>query len=204
MTGDSQPFRYRESVQAYFESPEVRFAVDQLLARKMSFIPEAFTSNEVADFYKACLAARQTQIDFAQDMFDLWHRIWPELGAGWQPVPYDPADEELSLDPQVRWEEGYFQRNFLLRGTGITAGMWLFLRPSAPSGSEIELGCFLTQGNRTLFKKSNVTHGWSWEKENEYFEFSNDVVVSQTGLDLTSLRAAAQLAVNLIEKLASP
>jgi hypothetical protein len=197
----SQPFMYRESVQAYFESAEVRFAVDQLLAKKMSYVPQAFRPEEIADFYRASLAARQTQIDFAQDMYDLWHCIWPELGAEWQSVPYDPADEELSLDPQVRWEERYFQRNFIRPGTGIMVAIWLFLSPTPPSGSEIVLGCLLRTGNRSLFNKVNVPDGWSWNKDSQFLEFSSEMVHDRNGIDLAPLRMAARLVVNLVNEL---
>lgn len=201
MTVVSQPFMYRESVQAYFESAEVRFAVDQLLAKKMSYVPQAFKPEEVADFYKACLAARQTQIDFAQDMYDLWHCIWPELGAEWQPVPYDPADEELSLDPQVRWEEGYFQRNFIRPGTGIMVAIWLYLSSMPPSGSEIVLGCLLKTEKRSLFNKGNVPDGWSWDKDSQWFELTLEMVHGRNGVDLGPLTKAARLVVNLVNEL---
>lgn len=202
MTLVAKPFVYRESVQAYFESAEVRFPVDQLLTRKMKYVPQTFTGEEVSDFYKACLAARQTQIDYAQDMFDLWHCIWPDLGASWKPAPYDPADDELSLDPQIRWDEGYFQRSFDLGGKGLRASLWLFLSSSSPNGSEIELGCTLMQGARSLFKKGKVLDGWEWDKHNNGFEFSSDVAVSDNGLDLEPFVEAAQRAVGFIEDVA--
>jgi hypothetical protein len=204
MTAQTGPFRYPESLEAYFENAEVRFPVDQLLAKKMSFVPQVFTSGEVTDFYKACLAARQTQVDYAQTLFDLWHRIWPGLGADWEPAPYDPGDKELTLDPQVRWEQQYFQRSFDLKGKRLRANLWLFLTPSSPSGSEIELGCTLVQGSKWLLKKGSMPDGWSWDKDNEGFQFSADVVVAADGLDLVPFAEAARSAVSFIEDFVRP
>lgn len=202
MTETTKPFVYRESVQAFFGSAEVRFSVDQLLAKKIKYVPQTFTRGEVSDFYKACLAARQTQIDFAHDMFDLWHSIWPDLGPNWQPVPYDPGDEELNLDPLVRWEEDYFQRNFALQGNGLRASLWIILSSSSSTGSEIDLGCTLTQGARSLFKRINVPDGWSWDRDDETFRFSTEAGVSANGLDLAPFIAAAENVVDVIHELA--
>jgi hypothetical protein len=199
MTESETPFFYRESVQVYFDSEEVRFAVGQLLARKMKYVPQTFSAGEVSDFYRACLAARQTQIDYALDMFDLWHRIWPTLGVDWQPAPYDPSDADLSLDPQIRWDEGYFQRDFRKPGTDISAHMWMFLSSKAPNGSEIELGCTLVNGSKSLLKKGSMPEGWSWDKDNEGFQFSADVAVAADGLDLTPFVEAAKRAASFIE-----
>lgn len=202
MIGIAKPFVYRESVQAYFGSAEVRFPVDQLLAKKMSFVPQTFTLGEVSDFYKACLAARQTQIDYAQDMFDLWHRIWPEMVPSWQPVPYDSGDEDLSLDPLVRWENNFFQRNFFLPRIGIKANLWIWLSLSSPRGSEVGIGCTLMKGAQTMFKKSNVPEGWSWDKDDKRFTFSTDAGVNENGLDLAPFIAAAQRVMSVIDELA--
>jgi len=199
MTENETPFVYRDSVQAYFDNQEVRFAVDQLVARKIKYVPQTFSAGEVSDFYSACLAARQTQIDYALDIFDLWHRIWPELGAGWQPAPYDPSDDDLSLDPQVRWDEGYFQRDFRKSGTDVTVYKWLFLSSKAQNGSEIELGCTLVQGSKRVLKKGSMPDGWSWDKDNEGFQFSADVVAAADGLDLAPFVEAARRAVSFIE-----
>lgn len=199
MSEIAERFVYRESVRTYFRSAEVRFPVQQLLARKTKYVPQTFSRDEVADFYKACLAARQTQIDYALDMFDLWHCIWPDLGPGWQPVPYDPADDELTLDAQVRWDLEYFQRNFELREKHTTVSMWLFLSSKSPNASEISLGCSLRMGKRSLFGTGNIPNGWSWDKETEAFEFSFDADGADDGFDLTLLIMAAQRAVHLIE-----
>lgn len=199
MSEDKTPFFYRDSVQAYFENSEVRFAVDQLLARKIKYVPQTFSAGEVSDFYKACLAARQTQIDYALDIFDLWHRIWPELGGNWQAAPYDPSDDDLSLDPQVRWDEGYFQRDFRKPGTDITVYLWLFLSSKAQNGSEIELGFTVVQGSKRSLKKGSMPDGWSWDKDNEGFQFAADVAVSDNGFDLAPFAEAAHRAVSFIK-----
>jgi hypothetical protein len=166
---------------------------------RLDRITEARVSNQPGAASEDCLAARQTQVDYAQTLFDLWHRIWPDLGAGWDPAPYEPGDKELTLDPQVRWEQQYFQRSFDLKPKRLRANLWLFLTPSSPSGSEIELGCTLVQGTKWLLKKGSMQDGWSWDKDNEGFQFAADVAVSDNGLDLAPFAEAAHRAVSFIK-----
>ena len=203
MTGKTKPFVYRESVRDYLESPDIRHAVNLLLDRKIGYMPQAFTPKEIADFYKACMAARQTQIDFVRDMVDMWHQVWPTLGGDWKPVPHDPADEELTLDPTVRWSEGFFERRFELKAKGIRADMWLFLADNEASTTDVELGCGLWSGKRPIFKKGSEPDGWEWVKDYKVFRYTNDEIVYRDGLDLAVFRKAAQAAITLIKSLAA-
>ena len=203
MTGKTKPFVYRESVRDYLESPDIRHAVNLLLDRKIGYMPQAFTPKEIADFYKACMAARQTQIDFVQDMVDMWHQVWPTLGGDWKPVPHDPADEELTLDPTVRWSEGFFERRFELKAKGIRADMWLFLANNEASTTDVELGCGLWSGKEPIFKKGSEPDGWEWVKDYKVFRYTNDEIVYRDGLDLAVFRKAAQAAIRLIKSLSA-
>lgn len=203
MTGKPKPFVYRESVRSYLESPEVRHAVNLLLDRKIGYMPEAFTAKQITDFYKACLAARQTQIEFVQDMVDMWHQVWPALGGDWQPVPHDPAVDDLSLDPVVRWSEGYFERRFELKPRGIRADMWLYLGSNEATTSDVELGCGLWSGSRPLFKSGSKPLGWIWDKDDKVFRYTHDEAVYRDGLDLSLFRKAALAAVRLIKSTAA-
>ena len=203
MTGKTKPFVYRESVRDYLESPDIRHAVNLLLDRKIGYMPQAFTPEEIADFYKACMAARQTQIDFVRDMVDMWHQVWPTLGGDWKPVPHDPADEELTLDPTVRWSEGFFERRFELKAKGIRADMWLFLADNEASTTDVKLGCGLWSGKRPIFKKGSEPDGWEWVKDYKVFRYTNDEIVYRDGLDLAVFRKAAQAAITLIKSLAA-
>lgn len=199
MTGKIRPFVYRESVRTYLRSPEVRHAVNLLLDRKIGYMPQAFAPKEIADFYKACLAARQTQIDFVQDMVDMWHDIWPVLKDPWQQVPFDPASEELTLDPAVRWAEGYFQRSFRLAGMNLDAHMWLILGGNEARMTDVELGFSLLKNGRTLLSK-DIIPSWRWDKTDKLFRYDVDDAEYRDGLDLTKFRKAAQAAVRLIKR----
>lgn len=199
MTGKLKPFVYRESVRNYLESPEVRHAVNLLLDRKIGYMPQAFTAKEIADFYKACLAARQTQIEFVQDMVDMWDQVWPALGEDWQSVLHDPAVDDLSLDPVVRWSEGYFERRFELKERGIWVGMWLFLGANEATTSDVELGCGLWNGSKPLFKSGGKPDGWTWDKDEKVFRYTHDEAIYRDGLDLSAFHEAAKAAVRLIE-----
>lgn len=199
MTGKTKPFVYRESVLTYLESPEVRHAVNLLLDRKIGYMPQAFTPKEISNFYKACLAARQTQIDFVQDMVDMWHQVWPGLCGDWKPVPHDPAVDDLSLDPVVRWSEGYFERRFELKAEGVRADMWLYLGANEASTSDVELGCGLWRGSSSLFKKGSPPEGWTWDKDAKVYRYTTDEVGYRDGLDLAAFRKAAQAVVRLIK-----
>ncbi len=198
MTDYSDRFVFRESVLGYLDKPEVRHAVNLLLDRKIGYLPQAFDQTQVTDFYTACLAARQTQIEFVQDMADLWHRIW-RAPQGWTPVPLDPADEELSLDPTIRWTEEYFQRNF--KYNGYRAKLWLWLAANRKEPSDLELGFEVIKGSTSVLKKGDAPPGWTWDEDEEYFCWPDDEICYDDGLDLGPFRAAAGAALKRIEQL---
>ena len=206
MTGKIESFVYRESVRSYLEESDVRHAVDLLLASKIAYMPQDFTHMQIADFYKACLAARQTQIEFAHDMADLWAHIWSGLPDFWQPVLLDPTDKALTLEPVVRWDEGYFQRSYDLKGTKIRADLWLYLGSNQASTSDVELGCALWDESGSLLKRGNMPEGWTWhvDNEDESILYTNDKIKYQSGLDLASFKEAAEAAITLIDKLTHP
>jgi hypothetical protein len=199
MTTDTEDrFVFRDSVLSYLEKPEVRHAVNLLLDRKIGYLPQVFDHGQITDFYTACLAARQTQIEFVQDMADLWHRIW-RAPKGWTPVPLDPADEELSLDPVVRWDEQYFQCDFELKSEGYRAKLWLWLASNRKEPSDVELGVDVMKGDITVLRKGGLPAPWKWE--DEQFTWEDETIRYADGLELAPFRAAAEAALKRIEQL---
>ncbi|PXW73720.1 hypothetical protein C7451_1095 [Blastomonas natatoria] len=194
MTDTADRFVFRESVLSYLEKPEIRHAVNLLLDRKIGYLPQVFDHGQITDFYTACLAARQTQIEFVMDMADLWHRIW-RAPKGWTPVPLDPADEDLNLDPVVRWDEQYFQCDFELKSKGMRASLWLWLTDL----SEVELGVDVMEGDITVLRKGGLPSPWKWE--DEQFSWEDKTIRYANGLDLAPFRAAAEAALERIERL---
>lgn len=201
MKEKTEPFKYRESVRAYLERPDVRHAVNLLLDRKIGFMPKAFTTEEISDFYTACMAARQTQIDFVQDMVDMWHRVWGRepLGDDWTPVPNDPAIEDLTLDPTVRWSTNHFERRFEYNKR-LRVDLWLYLGSNDANPNDVELGCDLWRDGRQCLKASECPVLWRWDKAARRIRYENDGPQYSDGLKLDKLKAAAQQAVRLIKR----
>lgn len=103
-----------ESVRAYFERPELRTAVDLLVSNDRPDVPEGIAWPELPQFYRAILAARQTQVDYALLLAEAWDAVWDEPGNGWQACsPQAPGRRDASVSLETVWHEGCFTRRFI-------------------------------------------------------------------------------------------
>ena len=103
-----------ESVHRYCTDARIASAVDILLSGKAPKVPDRLQWDELEDFYRACLAAQQTRIEWAIAMNGLWNAIFADKIDSWRPSTIDQQaeDSEIRLDAEHLWTEGEFTRDF--------------------------------------------------------------------------------------------
>lgn len=102
-----------DSVHRYCTDARIASAVDILLSGKAPKVPDRLQWDELEDFYRACLAAQQTRIEWAITMNALWNAIFTDQIHSWRPSTIDQQseDSELRLDAEHLWAEGEFTRD---------------------------------------------------------------------------------------------
>lgn len=151
---DKSTFVFSDSVVAFYTDKRVKTAVKLLLDDGVVFAPDANDWDRVESYYEAWIAARQTQLDEVRDLFRLWTKVWPKVPEGWQAVAADPKDDELSLDPDIRWDEAYFERHFRIHHNKIVT-LWVTFG-DVDELSEIEIAFDIRQGSRSILKKHSA------------------------------------------------
>jgi hypothetical protein len=157
---------------------------------------------KVGAYYDACLAARQTKVEYAKDMFRLWSAIWQDVPKEWSPVPPKPKDETLSLNPDLRWDEGYFERHFRL-ADGMIAALWVAFGDDGKELDTVEVVFNLQRDNRALRKTLQTEVAKKlpmWRYKHDALRMSNNTpYVGQ--LDVGPLRKHAKEALTVIASL---
>lgn len=192
-------FRYSESVEAFYTDKKVQAAVKLLVNNGFVFAPERDEWGEGEAYYDACLAAAQTKIEFAKDLYRLWSAVWRNIPTDWVAVPADAKDEELSLDPELRWEGDHFTRHFRFRGHIVE--LWVELDYDDRQLDGTFIGLDLLKGSRSQLKRGAI---WSdrpatWKFENAALRLFLPKSYKQ-GFDLTPLRKGAEEAINFIAR----
>lgn len=124
----------------YCREPRVRAAVDFLLAGKSSKIPDGLGWDELADFYRACLAAQQAKIEWAMAQEITWTATWADQLGGWTPVSIreQSKDRDTRVDPDSLWNNAEFYREF------ERSGFYLYpvVELDEDAGLRVALGLF--------------------------------------------------------------
>ncbi|MFN3725239.1 MAG: hypothetical protein ACK4SZ_02925 [Allosphingosinicella sp.] len=144
-----------ESVLAYFQQPSVQTAVDLLLTGKEPKVPANLRWEEVASFYRACLAAQQVQAEYALFLEALWGAVWTEIPAGWRGCrPSNPARPDLAIGIATIWSEGCFSRRFERQGYSLelSAGLW--------PDTGLQLGVLLYDEENSVLLTDDLLKGW--------------------------------------------
>ncbi|MDP5281417.1 hypothetical protein Q9Q95_21000 [Sphingomonas sp. DG1-23] len=192
-------FHFSPSVEAYYKNDKVRSAVNLIVDQGLVFAPESNEWDQVETYYDAVVSALQTQVDLAKDMFRLWMAVWGDYPRDWKPLPADPKDEELSLDPQLRWDGEYFERHFTR--SGRTIKLWVMPGEEPDALGKTEIAFDVTHGARSLLKK-----GLAWPASRAGWRFSDGAMRLKSGvgyadgLDLTSFKAAATEALAFLKE----
>ncbi len=145
-----------ESVHRYCTDGRTTSAVDLLLSGKSPKVPDGLQWEELEDFYRACLAAQQTRVEWSIAMWRLWEAVFADLHSGWRPssIAKQADDSGIDLGVESLWQEGEFIRDFtrgdfylelqidLAFDEGVRANVSLWrdgraVALSAPPGAEI-------------------------------------------------------------------
>lgn len=147
-----------ESVLAYFSQSAVRTSVDLLLSGKEPKVPIDLQWDEVPSFYRACLAARQVQAEFAIFTEQLWREVWDDVPQEWRPcAPGRPDRPDLAVGLSTIWNEGCFGRRFEKGGFAVetSVGLW--------ANTGFQLGLLLYDRKERVVLREDELDGWSSE-----------------------------------------
>lgn len=164
-----------ESVLTYFGQQSVRTAVDLLLAHREPRVPGNLKWNEVSDWYRATLAARQVAADFAIFTSELWTAVWSDVPGGWKAdAPDDPDRDDLSIAISAVWDEGCFSRRFTREGWSLelAAGYW------TDRGFQLGVGVYDKRDSEKL--RGRLPDGWSREGGDMYWTQEDITPLSPT------------------------
>ena len=197
---DKDIFVFSDSVVAFYTDKRVNTAVKLLLDDGIVFAPDDNDWDRVETYYDAWIAARQTQVDEVRNLFQLWTRVWSKIPDGWQAVAADPKDDELSLDPDIRWDEAYFERHFRIHHNKVLT-LWVTFGDKDEL-SEIEMAFDIRQGSRSSLKKHSTELkrrlvGWTFR--DGAMRFVSDKKY-RNGLDITKLCEEAGKALSEIDE----
>lgn len=188
-------FAFSESVVQFYTRPELRAAVELLVDDAFVFPPDTDDWGRVETYYDACLAAQQTKIEFAKDMHRLWNAVWNPVPGDWNPVAAKAKDAELSLDPDLRWDEGYFERHFRFDDR-LTAALWVSF-----DEDEVELAFTVKRNDGILrstlrSEKESALPNWVFKSNAIRLAVEKPYAA---GLDLVSLRTETKAAIDFIK-----
>lgn len=184
-----------ESVLTYFSKPSVKTAVDLLMTGKRHRVPESLQWSEVPSFYSACLAARQTPVEYAILLAQLWTAIWQDGPKGWTPcLPESPMRPDLTIGPESVWDEECFTRRFTQDDRSVELSVSI---SGAYSGVQLGVDCYDEDENSLC---DDVLREEGWEFVAEYRTFwtpAGEVKLSST-LDLGPLYARRDVALRIV------
>lgn len=164
------------SVLAYHQQPDVTMAVDLLLdADKSAKTARASKSpiaklgwNDVAPYYRACLAAHQTRAEFALLLEALWRAIWRDAPPSWCPLEPGDQREDMAIDVHTVWYECCFSRGFKKGSYALELSVYLEAR------GEVQLGIALWDGDENLLQPKSLT---DWEQEDSGYFWTESQIV---------------------------
>lgn len=188
-----------QSVFAYFHEPDVSTAVDLLVdadfSRKKKPPIGGLRWDQVATYYRACLAARQTPIEFAIFTEALWRAAWVDIPTVWTPLtPDDVAGTGCSTEIAYVWSERIFSRRFEQAGYALElyAGAW------ADEGAQIGLALLDKEGTEILV--ANDLNGWEHNEEYDNFWTPAKLVPLSSTIDTSAFTTLATEALSAVHR----
>ena len=155
-----------ESVVTYFTKPSVRTAIDLLGSGKRHRVPEALQWSEVPSFYSACLAARQTPVEYAILLAQLWNAIWQDGPNGWTACPPEPPmRRDLTIEIENIWAEECFTRCFTQDDRSVELSVCI---SGAQTGAQLGI-CFYDEHENPLCSDAFREVGWEFYAEYDTF-----------------------------------
>lgn len=102
-----------EGLHQYMTRSRIRSAVDLLISGRSPKAPDGLQWEELQAFYRACLAAQQTRIEWAMTLDLVWTAVFADQLPGWRSsgIKQQYEESELRVDVQHLWDEGEFRRD---------------------------------------------------------------------------------------------
>lgn len=180
-----------EGVHQYMTRSRVRSAVDLLLSGKSPKTPDGLQWEELQDFYRACLAAQQTRIEWAMTLDLVWRAVFADQVPDWRPsgIKQQFDDSDLRVDVQHLWDMGEFARDLSRNGHYMEALVEL----DVDDGVRVAV-CLYKDGSPVdLPPVANCT------RDEEWIYSDWEPFTDNPRLDCSRLRLAARAALDAVE-----
>lgn len=184
------------SVLAYFQNRDVETAVDHLLEGdkgKKTKLTGVSDWRHLAGYYRATLAARQTPVEFAIFLEELWRVVWTEMPRPWRAVaPSDAARPDLAVNVATIWDENCFGRRFEKDGLALElyVGLW--------TEGGLQLGVLLYEDKDKTVLADHALPGWARSDDYDTHWTDWEIVPLQSMIDPAPLKAAADAALSVV------
>ncbi|WP_439571848.1 hypothetical protein [Sphingomonas sp.] len=186
-----------ESVLAYHQQPSVRAAVDLLLSKQRPAIPEDLGWGEMQSFYRACLAARQTQFEHAMLLEEMWRAVWPIPDRAWTPLPpHKPGRSDLSPDPANIWEDS-FGRRFVQPSLALELAVSL----NDVTGFQLGIGMWRGKNDEENLLETEAPDGWASEHGYDFIWTQHQIVPLSEDISLEPFKRWTEEAMGLVSRL---
>lgn len=190
-----------ESVTAYVHDGGIRRAVREIIGLGPDEILDGVAWSELGRFYRAQLAARQLESEWATFALDAWEAIWGGLLDHWtaltpdEQMAYD-ADVGINLASLTDTDDDslWFGRMFTSRSFHLYAS----LSATPSKGLRLKVSC--DKADRP------IAFGQLGPTKDEYDDWTSDLAVplNETDIDLQPLRALAEAAVKIADDGSAP
>jgi len=176
-----------ESIHRFCNDGRTASAVELLLSGRSPKIPDGLEWEELEDFYRACLAAQQTRVEWSIVMCRLWEAVFADLPSGWHPstIAKQADDSDINLGIESLWQGGEFTREF------TRSGFYLDLQIEFVSDEGARANASLWRDGHAVALSpppgAEIVGEWICSR---WLQVEDD-----PGLDVSSLRATALLAI---------
>lgn len=195
-----------DSVHAYLNDNAVQTAVDHLIDKKPSYLPEKLVWTEVPDYYRAFLSAQQVRVEFVLMFHELWDVVWkPVIGSSPKfsnmipLIPSELADGDwINMSLESIWNV-YGCMTQAFRDGDKNYGFSIGFRDNYKTGLHLSLYAW-DDSDKDLFG-SKLDRRWNTELDEEGWKFTqpNLVDISSRSIDLSELIQAAKMAIGSLE-----
>ena len=194
------PIQVPESYRAYCKDRAVLEAVNRILDAKSLHVPADLEWDDLPNFHRAVLAARQVQCEYAIFVHELWNAVWkPALDAceiGKKLMPRTIADTERcnqKLDTHTLWE-GWFGKVLDIADTNLVLCLGVGIEAVDQDKVLLRLSLRDTEDDVDLITRLDLGADWrSDDVEDGWARTGKELapIADDGGIDLDALRKAA-------------
>lgn len=196
------PIQVPESYRAYCKDRAVQGAVNHILNAKSLHVPADLEWDDLPNFHRAVLAARQVQCEYAIFVHELWNAVWkPALdahGIGKKLMPRTIADTEeqynQKLDTYTLWYNEWFGQALDIADKNLVLCPGVGVNATDLDKVLLRLSLWNTKDNVDLITGLDLSADWrSEDVEDGWARTRKELapIADDGSIDLDALRKAA-------------